>query len=112
MAFEQALDNFISLGDEDALRGMVSRAAEGAVRFQAGLIEGGDGLDAKHQSEDKSKTMRFTSSKIQGGAGDVLAGDLHLDVGGADLVKLLRHDVLREFGLIAFAAEMGQVEVA
>ncbi len=32
-------------------------------------------------------------------------------MGGTDLVKLLGHDVLRELGFIAFAAEVGQVEV-
>ena len=56
--------------------------------------------------------MRFAASKIQSGARDILAGDLHLDVGGADLVKLLGHDVLREFGFIAFAAQVREVKVA
>jgi len=35
-----------------------------------------------------------------------------LDVGGADLVEALVHDVMREFGAIAFAAEMGEVKMA
>ncbi len=33
-------------------------------------------------------------------------------MGGADVVKLLGHDFLGEFGFIAFAAEVGEVEVA
>jgi hypothetical protein len=33
-------------------------------------------------------------------------------VGGADLVEALVHDVMREFGAIAFAAQMGKVKVA
>ena len=33
-------------------------------------------------------------------------------MGGADVVELLGHDVLREFGFVALTAEVGEVEVA
>ena len=33
-------------------------------------------------------------------------------MGGADLVEALVHDVMRQFGLVAFAAQMGEVKMA
>ena len=45
-------------------------------------------------------------------AGDVLGGDLEADVFGAEVVELLGHDVLGELGLVAFAAEVREVELA
>jgi hypothetical protein len=36
---------------------------------------------------------------------------LQLDVRGADVMELLGHDVLREFGLVAFAAQVREVKL-
>ena len=33
-------------------------------------------------------------------------------MGGADLVEAFVHDVMREFGAVAFAAQMGEVKMA
>ena len=41
----------------------------------------------------------------------VLSGDLQADVRGADVVELLGHDVLREFGFVAFAAQVREVKM-
>lgn len=41
----------------------------------------------------------------------VLRGDLQLDVHGADVVELFGHDVVREFGRVAFAAQVREVEL-
>jgi hypothetical protein len=43
---------------------VIGRAAEGAVGFQAGLVEGGDGLDAEHGG---IKTILTTEPMIGGG---------------------------------------------
>ena len=41
----------------------------------------------------------------------VLRGELELDVRRADVMELLGHDVLREFGLVAFAAQVREVKM-
>lgn len=41
----------------------------------------------------------------------VLRGKLQLHVRRADVVKLLGHDVLGDFGLITFAAQVREVKV-
>ena len=50
-------------------------------------------------------------SQFQGRTRHVLRGDLQADVGGADMVELLGHDVLGEFGLVAFAAQVREVKL-
>ena len=40
-----------------------------------------------------------------------MRGDLQLDVRGADVVELFGHDVVREFGRVAFAAQVGEIEL-
>lgn len=46
--FEQALDDFIAFGHENALRSVFGGAAQGAVGREFGRVEGGDGLDTEH----------------------------------------------------------------
>jgi len=41
-----------------------------------------------------------------------LRGELKLNVGGADVVELFGHDVVREFGAIAFPAQVGEIKMA
>jgi hypothetical protein len=41
----------------------------------------------------------------------MLRGDVKLDVRRADLKKLLGHDVLREFGFVAFAAQVREIKM-
>ena len=50
-------------------------------------------------------------SKIQRGTRRVLRGDLQADMCGPDVMELFGHDVLREFGLVAFAAQMREVKL-
>lgn len=56
--------------------------------------------------------QRSGGLQFQRGARRILAGDLHGDVGGANVVELFGHDFLGELGFVALAAEVGQVEVA
>jgi len=54
---------------------------------------------------------RFIDSKFQSFTRHILRGDMELDVPRADLKKLLGHDVLREIGLVAFAAQVREVKM-
>ena len=56
--------------------------------------------------------FQFGILQFQSLARHILRGDLKLNMGGADLVEALVHDVMREFGAIAFAAQVGEVKVA
>jgi hypothetical protein len=51
------------------------------------------------------------SSQFQSFTRHVLRGELEANVRRADVVELLGHDVLREFGLVAFAAQVGKVKI-
>ena len=51
-----------------------------------------------------------TASKHVGRAGSVLGGRLDLDVGGAHLMESFGDDAMGEFGAVAVAAEMAEVE--
>ena len=41
----------------------------------------------------------------------ILGGELEMDVIGADVMELLGHDIVRQFGLVAFPAQVGEVKV-
>ncbi|MDB6108688.1 MAG: hypothetical protein JWR69_438 [Pedosphaera sp.] len=49
--------------------------------------------------------------KVQRRAGDGLGSEFHGDVGGADFCHSLNDHIAGEFGAVAFAAEMAQIEV-
>ena len=51
-------------------------------------------------------------SKFQSFTRHILRGELEPDVRRADVMELLGHDVLCEFGLVAFTAQVGEVKVA
>ena len=50
-------------------------------------------------------------SKFQRRTRHILRGELEPDVRRADVMELLGHDVLREFGLVAFAAQVRKVKM-
>ena len=50
--------------------------------------------------------------QIQRRAWRVLRGELESNVGGADVVELFSHDIMGEFGAVAFPAQVGEVKVA
>ena len=50
--------------------------------------------------------------KFQSSTRHVLRGGLQLNVGRTDLMKLFGHDVMRKFGFVAFAAQVGEVKMA
>lgn len=52
------------------------------------------------------------SSKRQRGAGRVLAGDVQLHVARAEGLQAIGHDALREFGFVAIAAQVAEVEMS
>jgi hypothetical protein len=41
----------------------------------------------------------------------ILRGDLHPNVRGTDVMELFGHDVFREFGLVALAAQVREVKM-
>ena len=51
-------------------------------------------------------------SKLQRRTRRFLCGQLQLNVGRADVMELLGHDVMRKLGLITFAAQVGEIEMA
>ena len=61
---------------------------------------------------DSCSGFQIGISKLQCRARHILRGGLQLNVGCADMVELFGHDVMRQFGSIAFAAQMGEIEMA
>ena len=66
MTFEQALDDFVTFGDEDALGGVISGTAKGAVRGEFGRVEGGDGLEAEHAGNLNNEEGRVKNEEKYG----------------------------------------------
>jgi hypothetical protein len=50
--------------------------------------------------------------KFQRRARRILRGELEFDVHRADVVELFGHDIVCEFGTVAFAAQVGEIKVA
>ena len=56
--------------------------------------------------------MRLPRLQAQSRAGDVLGGEGEGDVGGADFLEAIVDDAMGQFGAVALAAEMAEIEVA
>jgi hypothetical protein len=90
-----------------AVRSNVNRGAHGVtrptLRFIAGAddLHGWDYFDGSHGSNSQLKRRTWHT----------LGGELKLDVGCADLLELFTHHPSGEFGLVAFTAQVGEVEV-
>ena len=75
-----------------------------------GIIER-QALAGESLRSDQAQNCLADLLQQQGGAGEILGRNLHPDVRGANLLKLPGHDPVRQFGLVAFPAQMRQVKM-
>ncbi len=67
-------------------------------------------MGAKSSAEYAAPTV-LELLQLQRLARHILRGNVEFNVFRADMMKLLGHDVMGEFGLVAFAAQVGKVKM-